>query len=56
MPLLTVYVDDDTLARLERASADTGRKIEELAECAVSEAALNAHPDVKEVPKTRNPA
>jgi hypothetical protein len=44
MPVLSVYVDDVTLARLKKVSEETGREIEELAEAAVSEAALTASP------------
>lgn len=40
MATLSVYVDDETHARLARASRDLARPIEELAESAVSEAAL----------------
>lgn len=39
--ILQVYVDDDTAHRLGLIAAETGRKIEELAESSVSEAALN---------------
>jgi len=38
--ILKVYVDEITLARLEATSKELGRDIKELAECAVSEAAL----------------
>lgn len=40
MPVLTCYVDDETLRWLERASIETGRKIEELAEAAIWNAAI----------------
>jgi predicted transcriptional regulator len=42
MPVLSCYVDDDTMARLERVSRETGRAVEELAESAISEAAMLA--------------
>ena len=34
MPALYCYVDEDTLRLLREASAETGRKVEELAEAA----------------------
>lgn len=40
MPILQCYVDDDTLKYLERAPGEYGRKIVELAEAAISEAAI----------------
>ena len=40
--ILGIYVDDPTLARLKRLSKNTGRSVEDLAESAVSEAALSA--------------
>lgn len=40
MPVLNCYVDDETLHILEKASAETGRQIVELAEAAISEAAV----------------
>lgn len=42
MSILHCYVDDETLATLELVSAETGRRIEELAEAAISEAAVQA--------------
>jgi hypothetical protein len=42
MPILNCYVDDRTLATLERVSAQTGRTVEDLAEAAISEAAVMA--------------
>jgi hypothetical protein len=45
MPMLSVYVDDETLARLERASRQDGRSVGDLAESAVAEAALGWHRD-----------
>jgi hypothetical protein len=41
MPILDIYVDDATLARLRRVSDETGRTVEDLAECAIAEAALD---------------
>lgn len=38
--IIHVYADDETMARLQRTADQEGRTIEELAECAVSEAAL----------------
>jgi hypothetical protein len=40
MPMLSVYVDDATLARLARASEEMGRAVEDLATSAVAEEAL----------------
>ena len=40
MPILSVYVDDETHDRLLQASARTERSIEDLAEAAVAETAL----------------
>lgn len=40
MPVLNCYVDDDTLKWLEKASAETGRQIAELAEAAIANAAI----------------
>lgn len=40
MPILRVYVDDDILIWLEKASAETGRTIENLAEAAVENQAI----------------
>lgn len=42
MPILNIYVDDATLARLRLVSSETGRTVEDLAECAVAEAALGS--------------
>lgn len=45
--ILQCYVDDDTLLSLRVASAETGRKVEELAEAAIANAAIeyrNARP------------
>ncbi len=39
--ILQVYVDERTLEILNAVSAGNGRTIEDLAECAVSEAALD---------------
>ncbi|MBZ9683278.1 hypothetical protein LB531_21710 [Mesorhizobium sp. CO1-1-2] len=41
MPIISVYVDEKTAARMRAISAEKGRSVEELAECAVSEAALD---------------
>lgn len=49
MNIIKVYVDDRTLATLERVSAESGRSIEDLAEAAISEAACRARRD--EAPK-----
>lgn len=40
MPALQIYVDDRTLASLHAYAKDHGRTVEDLAEAAVSEAAL----------------
>ncbi len=37
-----VDLDEETLARLNRYAAQSGRSVSDLIECAVSEAALNA--------------
>lgn len=42
MAVLSVHVDDITMARLERASRELDRSVEDLAECAIAEAALDA--------------
>lgn len=41
--ILQVYVDDRTLEILNAISAGNGRTIEDLAECAVAEAALDEY-------------
>lgn len=41
MPLLTIYVDPETLVRLRRAARERERTVEDLAESAVAEAALD---------------
>ena len=38
--IIQVYLDPETERRLKMAAVATGRKIEDLAECAVAEAAL----------------
>lgn len=38
--LLSVYIDAATAARLAQVSSETGRSMEDLAESAISEAAL----------------
>ena len=40
--ILSVYIDAETEARLRRVSEENGRSIEDLAESAVAEAALDA--------------
>ncbi len=40
MPMINCYVDDETLSLLEKASAETGREIAELAEAAISNASI----------------
>lgn len=39
--IINCYIEPDTKERLEQAAKDTGRSIEELAEAAISEAALD---------------
>ena len=46
MPILQIYVDTDTLARLTIAAAELNRSVDELAESAVAEAAIQAVPKV----------
>lgn len=41
MSILAIYLDAETEARLKAIAEETGRKVEELAECAVSESALD---------------
>lgn len=40
MPMLSIFVDDATMARLTRLQRETGRTPEDMAECAVAESAL----------------
>jgi hypothetical protein len=40
MPILQCYVDAETLKWLEQASSECGRKIENLAEAAIENAAI----------------
>lgn len=40
--ILNCYVDDRTLAILQRVAKDTGRTVEDLAESAIAETALDA--------------
>ncbi|CAD7335223.1 hypothetical protein SPHS6_00399 [Sphingobium sp. S6] len=40
--ILNCYVDDRTLAILQRVAAETDRSIEDLAEAAIAETALDA--------------
>jgi hypothetical protein len=42
MPTLSCYVDHKTLAILHKVAAETGRAVDELAEAAISEAALKS--------------
>lgn len=37
MPIISCCVSDDTLARLQQEAGDLGRKIDDLAECAIEE-------------------
>lgn len=39
--IISCYIDEETKERLEQAAKDDGRTINELAEAAISEAALN---------------
>lgn len=41
MMLIQVYVDDDTEKRLRQIAKDAERSVEDFAECAVAEAALD---------------
>ncbi|UPJ43911.1 hypothetical protein IVB40_07530 [Bradyrhizobium sp. 40] len=40
MPILECYVDEATMEQLEAASVELGRKVDELAEAAIAEAAI----------------
>lgn len=40
MPVLRCYVDDETMKWLEKASIETGREIDQLAEAAIAQAAI----------------
>lgn len=40
--ILSIYIDPETEARLRKIAEETDRKIEDLAECAVSESVLDA--------------
>lgn len=40
MPILNCYVDDEDMKWLEKASVETGRSIENLAEAAISNASI----------------
>ena len=44
MPMLSVYVDDSTMERMRIASIQHGRTIDDLASCALAEAAIQAVP------------
>lgn len=50
MPILQCYVDDRTMAILTEYGARNGRKVEDLAECAIAEAALAAIPPQARAP------
>jgi hypothetical protein len=41
MPIINCYIDDDTLQLLREASDAMGRKVEELAEAAIANAAID---------------
>lgn len=45
MPILTLHIDDRSHAALERCAASLGRDITDLAESAVSDAAIMNDPD-----------
>lgn len=45
MPVMTLYLDDRSFAALQRCAAAHGRSVEDLAEAAVSEAAIQNDPD-----------
>jgi len=49
---ITVLLDDKTLARMRVIASETGRAMEELAEAAVSEAALEYFRHRKDDPAT----
>lgn len=53
MPMLSIYVDDETMRRLRHSANELQRTVEDLAECAVAEAALDAtrNIDFKSKPK-----
>ena len=51
--ILTVHIDDATEKRLRKFSADSGRTIEDLAESAISEAALDAFRGTRNDPAAR---
>lgn len=40
MPILQLYVDDETLRGLREAANETGRQVDELAEAAIAEAVV----------------
>ena len=42
MPMLQIYVDEETMRRLKHGANETGRTVEDLAETSVSETALYA--------------
>jgi hypothetical protein len=42
MPFLQCHVDEDTMARLQRCASHLQRSVEDLAESAIAEAALDA--------------
>lgn len=53
MSVLSIYVDDEPHRRLITLSKELGRSVEDLAECAVSEAALDAFRGRPTPPKDR---
>lgn len=55
MTVLSVFIDVATEKRLRKISAETGRPIDELAESAVEEEALNAFRDRHDDP-AKDPA
>lgn len=55
MPVLRCYVDDETMRWLEKASAETGREIDQLAEAAISNAAIEFKVDCLKRTMKRSP-
>lgn len=41
MPILNIYIDDNTEKRLKKFAEETQRTVDDLAECAVAESALD---------------
>lgn len=50
MPILTIYVDEPTIKRLQKIHEETGRPVVDLAESAVAETALVAFRHRKDDP------